>query len=228
MRIGGTQSHGREATIAACLDPLETALAVFGLTLGYGRIAPQMDDRDLRTLVTRLGHEELLPMLRGPGDPARCLDEVLTTWLPDRARPDALAPIAADTSVKLSPRFGTVLRAYAAAHDPRLATLRLIPLVLAAWVRYLMGRNDAGARIPVAPDPQRGVLRQRLAGLSLGGDNRAVAQAVPGWLSPIVGADLAAAGLADVLVADVLALAGGPGYIRARLHAVAVGEDNVP
>ena len=52
--------------------------------------------------------------------------------------PDTPQRIATDTSQKLAIRFGETIKAYANAKDLDVADLKLIPLVFAGWLRYLM------------------------------------------------------------------------------------------
>ena len=53
--------------VCTCLNPLHTALAVFGCLLDYKLIAEEMKDSTLKTLVERLGYQEGLPVVMDPG-----------------------------------------------------------------------------------------------------------------------------------------------------------------
>ena len=208
-----------EMKVTACLNPLHTALAVFGRLLGFDRIWQEMRDDDLRALVEGLGYREALPVVTDPGivAPAKFLDEVLNQRLPNPALPDSPERIAADTSQKIPIRFGVTLGKYLE-RGADLSGLRLIPLTLAAWARYLMGVDDAGEPMTLSPDPMLDELRPKVAGLVLGADNAEAAKGVPGLLEQVVGVDLSA--LAETIVADVVALTSGPGAVRARLREV--------
>jgi fructuronate reductase len=46
--------------------------------------------------------------------------------------------------------------------------LKLIPLVLAAWLRYLLGIDDQGNVFAVSPDPQIDIIIAQLAGIKPG------------------------------------------------------------
>ena len=72
--------------VCTCLNPLHTALAVFGCLLGYKKISEEMKDRDLVSLLRRIGYEEGLPAVTDPGilDPREFLDTVLTVRFPNR------------------------------------------------------------------------------------------------------------------------------------------------
>lgn len=141
--------------VTACLNPLHTCLAVYGCLLGYTRIWQEMEDADLVALIRHLGYDEDLPVVEDPKviDPRAFLDELLTKRLPNKALPDAPQRIATDTSQKVPVRYGHTLRAYAAdpAKDP--AQLTYIPLVIAGWLRYLLGVDDHGDTFE--PNPTR-------------------------------------------------------------------------
>jgi len=127
-----------------------------------------MRDDDLRDFVTRLGREEMLPAAVHPGvfEPEAFLKEVLTRRLPNAFLPDTPQRIAADTSQKMPVRFGRTLAVYASRGSAQ--ELRLIPLVIAGWLRYLVGVDDAGKMFAPSPDPLLPVLQAALAPLSFG------------------------------------------------------------
>jgi len=209
-----------EMKVTACLNPLHTALAVFGMLLGFDRIWAEMQDPDLAGLVRRLGYDEMLPVAPEPSviSARDFLDQVVTRRLPNPALPDAPGRIAADTSQKLPIRFGVALRRYLDRGDD-LSGLVAIPLVLAGWLRYLMGVDDDGAPMTLSPDPRLDELRSRLGGLSLGGDNRAVAETVGvPLLSEVLGVDLTSTPLSGRVVDDLCALTAGPGAVRTTLQ----------
>ena len=127
--------------VCTCLNPLHTALAVFGCLMGYTLISEEMKNPCLKKLVEQIGYTEGLPVVVNPGilDPKEFLDTVLNVRIPNPFMPDTPQRIATDTSQKLAIRFGETIKAYAA--DPKLnvADLKFIPLVFAGWLRYLMG-----------------------------------------------------------------------------------------
>ena len=47
--------------VTTCLNPLHTALAVYGCVLGYDSIAAEMKDADLKKLVETIGYKEGMP-----------------------------------------------------------------------------------------------------------------------------------------------------------------------
>ncbi len=141
--------------VCTCLNPLHTALAIFGCLLGYTSIHDEMDDEDLKALVTKLGNIEGMPVVVDPKvlSPAEFLDAVLKKRLPNPFMPDTPQRIACDTSQKLPIRFGETIKAYRASKSLSTDDLILIPLVLAGWCRYLLGINDAGEPFELSPDP---------------------------------------------------------------------------
>ena len=132
--------------VCTCLNPLHTALAIFGCLLGYKTIHDEMEDEDLKKLVYRLGHEEGMKTVVDPGvlKPSEFLDNVLNKRLPNPFMPDTPQRIACDTSQKLPIRFGETIRSYRARPDLSTEDLKLIPLVLAGYLRYLNGTGDDG------------------------------------------------------------------------------------
>ena len=62
--------------VCTCLNPLHTALAVFGCLLGYTKISDEMKDAELRKMVERIGYTEGLPVVVDPGilDPKEFID----------------------------------------------------------------------------------------------------------------------------------------------------------
>lgn len=156
--------------VGTCLNPLHTALAIFGCLLGFDLISKEMADPDLRRLVEKIGYEEAFPVVVNPGilDPKEFIDEVLNIRFPNPFMPDTPQRIATDTSQKLGIRFGETIKAYISREDLDVKDLKFIPLVLAAWCRYLMGIDDKGEKMELSPDPLLEELLPHLEGISLG------------------------------------------------------------
>ena len=53
--------------VTTCLNPLHTALAVYGCVLGYTLIADEMKDPQLNKLVHQIGPVEGMPVVTDPG-----------------------------------------------------------------------------------------------------------------------------------------------------------------
>jgi fructuronate reductase len=156
--------------VGTCLNPLHTALAVFGCLLGYETIHDEMKDEQLKKLVWELGYKEGMPVVVHPGimQPEDFLRDVLTKRLPNPFMPDSPQRIATDTSQKLPVRFGQTLKAYAVKPELKMEELSMIPLVFAGWLRYLMGVNDKGEAFTPSPDPRLKELTGLMSGIKLG------------------------------------------------------------
>jgi fructuronate reductase len=157
--------------VCTCLNPLHTALAIFGCLLGYKRISDEMKDQDLVKLIEGIGYREGLPVVINPGiiDPEKFIGEVIKVRLPNPFMPDTPQRIAADTSQKIPVRFGETLKAYKSA-GKNLKELKLIPLIFAGWLRYLLGIDDQGKPFELSPDPLYENLAPSLSGITVGAD----------------------------------------------------------
>ncbi|MDR1559302.1 MAG: mannitol dehydrogenase family protein [Clostridiales bacterium] len=149
--------------VTTCLNPLHTAMAVYGCLLGYNRISDEMKDPEITALIKRLGYTEGLPVVTDPGiiPPKAFIDEVIEERLPNPFMPDAPQRIATDTSQKVGIRFGETIKSYIA-ENRDLSELTAIPLAIAGWLRYLLGVDDAGKPMEVSPDPMKDELTARL------------------------------------------------------------------
>ena len=141
--------------VCTCLNPLHTALAIYGCLLGYTLISEEMKNPLLKNMVEVIGYKEGLPVVVNPGilDPKKFIDEVVNVRIPNPFLPDSPQRIATDTSQKLPIRFGETIKAYAASPELNVADLKLIPLVFAGWLRYLMGIDDEGQKFAPSSDP---------------------------------------------------------------------------
>ena len=82
--------------------------------------------------------------------------------------PDTPQRIATDTSQKLAIRFGETIKAYAASTELNVSDIKLIPLVFAGWLRYLMAIDDNGNEFTLSPDPMLDEVRPYVADIKLG------------------------------------------------------------
>jgi fructuronate reductase len=207
--------------VCTCLNPLHTALAIFGCLLGFKSIAAEMEDPDLAALARRIGCDEGMPVVTDPGiiKPADFIEEVLTKRLPNANIPDTPQRIATDTSQKLGIRFGETIKLYAARNDLDAQKLVLIPLVIAAWCRYLLGLDDEGNPFSPSPDPLLAPLQEELAGLRLG-EPATAAGKLRGILSnrKIFALDLYEAGLGERIESYVAEFLAGKGAVRKTLR----------
>ncbi|ONI44985.1 mannitol dehydrogenase [Candidatus Epulonipiscium fishelsonii] len=141
--------------VCTCLNPLHTALAIFGCLLDFKLICDEMNDQDLKSLVEKIGYDEGLPVVVDPKiiEPKQFIDEVLQKRVTNPFMPDTPQRIATDTSQKLGIRFGETIKAYVQRNDLDVKSLKFIPLVLAGWCRYLMAVDDNGNKMELSPDP---------------------------------------------------------------------------
>lgn len=155
--------------VCTCLNPLHTALAVYGCLLGCTLISEEMKDAELIKLVNRLGYVEGLPVVVDPGiiSPKAFIDEVVGERLPNPFMPDAPQRIATDTSQKLPIRLGETVKAYIG-RGLDMSSLVAVPLVAAGWCRYLMAVDDEGGAFTPSPDPRLEECMARLANVKLG------------------------------------------------------------
>jgi len=206
--------------VCTCLNPLHTCLAVFGCILGYEKISEEMKDAELTKLIQTVGYVEGLPVVVNPGvlDPKEFIDTVLNVRIPNPFMPDTPQRIATDTSQKLAIRFGETVKAYAASDKLDVADLKLIPLVFAGWLRYLMAVDDKGNKFELSPDPLLDTVCPYVAGFELG-----KAADVEASLKPILenekifGINLYKVGMADKVCGYFSEMIAGPGAVRATL-----------
>jgi fructuronate reductase len=132
--------------------------------------------------------------------------------------PDTPQRIATDTSQKIPVRFGETIKAYLADPVRKATDLKLIPLVLAAWLRYLLGLDDQGAPFTVSPDPLYDSLYSRVSGIRLGQRGPFRRELEPVLSNPAIFAvNLYEAGLGERVEAYFEELVAGPGAVRAAL-----------
>lgn len=156
--------------VCTCLNPLHTALAIYGCLLGYTLIADEMKNPLLKKLVEKIGYEEGMPVVTNPGvlSPQKFIAECLDKRFPNPAIPDTPQRIACDTSQKIGIRFGETIKAYMQSKDLQSENLIYIPLVIAGWCRYLLGIDDKGTTFEISPDPLLPQIQDKLGKISLG------------------------------------------------------------
>lgn len=206
--------------VTTCLNPLHTAMSVYGCMLGYTLICDEMKDTDIVALIKRLGYVEGLPVVVNPGilEPKAFIDEVVEQRLPNPFMPDAPQRIATDTSQKVGIRFGETIKSYIA-EGRDLNTLVSIPLAIAGWLRYLLAVDDNGNAFEVSADPLKEDLQAKLAGIEVGKP-----ETYHGQLKSILanasifGTDLTKTVLADKIEAYFVAELAGVGAVRKTLH----------
>ncbi len=209
--------------VCTCLNPLHTALAVYGCILGYQKISDEMKDENLVKLVKEIGYTEGLPVVTDPGviKPQEFIDTVVNVRIPNVFMPDTPQRIATDTSQKLAIRFGETIKAYEASDKLDVKSLKFIPMVHAGWLRYLMAIDDQGKEFELSADPLLDKARAFVADIKLGeSDSEKIRNAVLPLLkdASVFGVDLEEAGLADLVIGYFTELVAGEGAVRKTLE----------
>ena len=101
-------------------------------------------------------------------NPKKFIDEVINIRLPNPFMPDTPQRIATDSSQKLSIRFGETIKAYLEKDPEEIKKLRVVPLVFALFMRYLLAIDDSGRPFELSPDPMKDELRENLRGITVG------------------------------------------------------------
>lgn len=206
--------------VTTCLNPLHTALAVYGCLLGYQLIADEMKDPQLKALVEKIGYQEGMKVVTDPGilSPMDFIHEVIDMRLPNPFMPDTPQRIATDTSQKIPVRFGETIKSYAA--DPCLDVtgLTYIPLALAGWLRYLLAVDDNLEPMTLSGDPMLSELQKELAGIEAGKPETYHGQLKSILSNPnLFGMNLYEAGLAEKVESMFVEEIAGRGAVRATL-----------
>ena len=205
--------------VTTCLNPLHTALAVYGCVLGYDLIADEMKSPELSRLVEQIGPVEGMPVVTDPGilSPVDFVDEVIHVRIPNPFMPDTPQRIATDTSQKVGIRYGETIKSYVA-KDGDAKKLTAIPLAIAGWCRYLLAVDDEGNAFELSPDPMAAELTSALKGIQVGKP-----ETYQGQLKPILsnanifGIDLYQAGIGERVEEMFLEEIAGPGAVLAAL-----------
>ena len=207
--------------VCTCLNPLHTALAVYGCLLGYTLISDEMKNPVLKKMVEIIGYKEGLPVVVNPGiiDPKKFIDEVVNIRIPNPFLPDTPQRIATDTSQKLAIRFGETIKAYEKSSELNTADLKLIPLVFAGWLRYLMAVDDKGNSFTPSSDPLLSTATPYVAGYKLD-DSPKDLSGLDKLLAneKIFGVNLLEIGMADLVKQYFAELSSGIGAVEKTLE----------
>ena len=203
--------------VCTCLNPLHTTLAIFGCLLGYTKISEEMKDKQLKKLIEMIGYGEGLPVVVDPGvlNPKEFIDTVLNVRLPNPFMPDTPQRIATDTSQKLAIRFGETIKAYRDSEERSTADLKMIPLVFAGWLRYLMAVDDMRNIFELSPDPLLDTVCSYVADIKKG-ENCDVENKLKPILKneKIFGVNLYEVGMAELVCNYFKELTAGSGAVR--------------
>lgn len=207
--------------VCTCLNPLHTALAIFGCLLDYDLISKEMKNPVLKKLVEGIGYKEGLPVVINPGilDPKTFIDQVLNVRIPNPFMPDTPQRIATDTSQKLAIRFGETIKAYEASDSLNVNDLKLIPLVFAGWCRYLMAVDDQGKAFTLSSDPLLDTVCPYVKDIQLGDTVDAATVLKPILENKkIFGVDLYEIGMAEKVCQYFTEFIAGPGAVQKTLE----------
>ncbi|MGI2708908.1 mannitol dehydrogenase family protein [Bacillus cytotoxicus] len=208
--------------VCTCLNPLHTALAVYGSLLGFNRIYDESQDADLRKLIDKIGSEGL-KVVENPGiiDPKDFIKEVIEKRFSNPNIPDTPQRIASDTSQKVGIRFGETIKNYVKSSEVKVEDLKYIPLVIAGWLRYLMGINDELQSFEVSPDPLLEELQDYVGKIEIGMNDKTL---IHECLNPILsnevifGLNLCAIGMSDLIEQYFIEMIQDQGSVRSTLH----------
>ena len=233
LDLGGALYTTRETVdkvetmkVTTCLNPLHTAMSIYGCMLGYTLISAEMKDEDLRAFIQKIGYMEAMPVVTDPGvlNPYEFIGAVINRRLPNPFMPDAPQRIASDTSQKLPIRFGETIKKYIARGLDK-QNLVLIPLTLAGYARYLKGIKDDGTPFEPSPDPLLEELQAIVAPLEIGRQNQDYSCLKQLYSrQDVFGLNLYEAGLGEQIEGMVKELYAGKGAVRATLHKYVVAR----
>ena len=180
-----------------------------------------MKDPLLSKMVHTIGYIEGMPVVIDPKiiNPKQFIKEVLEVRFPNPFMPDTPQRIATDTSQKLAIRFGETVKAYMANEKLDVADLKIIPLVFAGWIRYLMGIDDTGKVFTPSPDPRLAEVSLHVKDIKLGDKGPFSEQLKPILRDEsIFGFDLYANGMASLVETYFTELVSSKGAIRKTLE----------
>ena len=233
LELGGVLYCDRETVdkiekmkVCTCLNPLHTAMSIYGCMLNYTLISAEMADEDLRSFIQKIGYIEAMPVVVDPGvlNPYEFIGAVINRRLPNPFMPDAPQRIATDTSQKLAIRFGETIKAYQARGLDK-SNLVLIPLVLAGYARYLKGIDDNGKAFEISPDPMLAELQAIVAPLEVKeGEQDFSCLKKLYSRADVFGVDLYEVGLGEQIEGMVKELYAGNGAVRKTLHKYVVAR----
>lgn len=158
-----TVNKSETMKVTTCLNPLHTALAVYGCILGYTSIWEEMRDADLVKLVNMIA-EEGIKVVVNPKiiDPKEFVREVIEERLPNPNIPDMPQRIATDTSQKVGIRYGETIKSYIKSPSLDTHDLKGISAAIAGWLRYLLAVDDNGKAFTQSSDPRLDELTSQL------------------------------------------------------------------
>ena len=153
------------------LNGAHSSLAYLGYLAGYETVADAMADPALASFVIRLMNDEVTPVLKvPPGADIASYRAALIQRFRNPSLRHRTWQIAMDGTQKLPQRLlGTIRERLA-----RSQAIDCLALGVAAWMRYVTGRDEKGEDIDVS-DPLRDELRRRADAAGLKADRLAAA-----------------------------------------------------
>lgn len=212
-----------EAMKLRLLNGSHSAFAYLGFLAGHEYIYQVAAQPDFVAFMRRLMADEVVATLAVPaGVDILAYQDALVARFGNPALPHRTQQIAMDGSQKLPQRLlGTVRDNLRAGRS-----IAMLALAVAAWMRYVSGRDESGRPIKVA-DPLAGTFGRiaEESGIRRGGDPAALARALLG-IRAIFGEDLAAdprfAGAVSAALASLFAV-GAARTLSDTLHAARMG-----
>ncbi|AYY11497.1 mannitol dehydrogenase family protein [Actinobacteria bacterium YIM 96077] len=140
---------GYEQVKLRLLNATHSLIAYLGGISGYATIAEALCDPSIESAARRLIDDDQIPTLRAPnGLDLRAYREDVLSRFANPALGHTTAQVAMDGSQKLPQRVLSAVRQRRAAG----AMPATAALLVAAWMRFLLGRDDQGRRLEVS-DP---------------------------------------------------------------------------
>lgn len=219
MTTRDTVNQSETMKVTTCLNPLHTALAVYGCMLGFTSIWEEMADEDLSALVRGIAAEGIKVVVDPKIiDPKAFVKEVIEERLPNPNIPDMPQRIATDTSQKVGIRYGETIKSYMKNSELDTKDLVCISKALAGWIRYLMGIDDDGNKFERSADPMLDELDKKMAGIEFGNPD-SVGDKLIDILSneKLFGVNLYDAGIAQSIENSFKSMLEGNGAVRREL-----------
>lgn len=148
-----TVNKSERMKVTACLNPIHSALAPYGCTLGYTLFSDEMADADMLKLAYLVG-DEGMDVVPDPVilSPKEFLRECLEERFPNPYLGDTVQRLTTDISQGVGVRFGETVKSYVEKYGDA-SRLKGISLAVAGWLRYLLAVDDEGKPFELSPDP---------------------------------------------------------------------------
>ena len=214
-----TVNASERMKVTVCLNPIHTALAPFGCSLGFKLFSDEMNDKELSQLAHVVGKVEGMHVVKDPKilSPEAFIDECIHECFPNPYLGDTPQRIAVDTSQMLGIRFGETIKEYVQRYGDA-KKLTGIPLAIAGWLRYMLAIDDDGNPFELSPDPMNDEIQEVLKDISIGNKDSLKDQLKPILSNVhIFGSDLYAVGIGELIEDMFRDLIADKGAIRATL-----------